>query len=189
MNENESDRVPNSQPPRPKRPWLYLLLISPLLLVLGGCLLFFISFSLRCIAWRAPSPWPNTAVKVTTEHLSASMITDTTTTTYTIKQPAEAVERYYTEQLQKLCLAGEISPFTTVYDAKSSQSVRQASCLLQGRSMPPSNGTPNQFDTDMTYRAQVYEAMKGVNQTFGVTISPLAPNQQQVVQSDSLSCP
>jgi hypothetical protein len=117
------------------------------------------------------------------------MSTDSRTTQYIVGQPLAVVEQYYAEQLQQLCRPNEVSSFTTVYDRDSARYAREASCILRGRSMPTANGTPNQWDTDMEYRGQVYEAIKGTKQIFRVTIFTISPNEQEVVQFESLSCP
>jgi hypothetical protein len=180
----------NEGPPRLPFRWSYWhLLLIPVLLPLCGFILIMIHFSLQCSSWRAPVPWPNSIPTVTTEHIAASMSTDSRTARYVVNQPVAIVEQYYAEQLQRLCLPNEVISFTTVYDRDSARPARQASCLLRGRSMPTPNGTPDQWDTDMDYRAQVYEAIKGTKQIFRVTIFSLAPDQQEVVQFEALTCP
>jgi hypothetical protein len=168
--------------------WWYILLLP--LLVPIMCLAFlFTHFTLQCLEWRAPLPWPYVSATVTTEHITASMSSDSTTTRYLVDEPTERIERYYTEQMQQLCRPYEITPFATVNDPYTGHISRRASCLVRGRSIPTPNGTPNQFENDMTYRAEWYEAIKGTQQIFRVDLYRLTPTQLEVVQFESLSCP
>jgi hypothetical protein len=154
------------------------------------CIVFVLThFALQCSEWRAPQPWPDIRPTVTTEDISASMSTDSTTIRYIVDQPRERIEAYYTAQMQQLCRPYEITPFETIYDQFTNQTVRRAACLVRGRSVPTPNRTPNQFENDMDYRAAWYEAIKGTNQRFQIDIYTLSPTRQEIVHDVSLSCP
>jgi hypothetical protein len=168
--------------------WWHILLI-PLLTPIVCFALLMSHFILQCAEWRAPVPWPDVRTTVTTEHITASMSTDSTTTRYLVDVPTERLEAYYIAQMQHVCRPDEITPFATIDDPYTGRRSRRAACLVRGRSIPTPNGTPNQFDNDMTYRGEWYEAIKGTKQIFWVDIYRLTATQQEVVQVESLSCP